>query len=212
MSESESADFAAFREWFCATRGVGRRTAITAVSQVRRVLAECAPVTEASLRDWWDRHPTHLRTPVASNWRRYVEWWASQGVPGMPQFPARPTPRASDVPDEVKIALGALQVSGVPPTTLHAMVWRPLERGSALHNALAAGSPQIATGELTALRTEAGIVTVSTAHLTPILAWGHGGSPVLDAPLVPEAPGSKEAMSVTRLRRMARRGRQLADK
>ena len=210
MPETETADFIAFRDWFCATRGVGRRTAITAVSQVRRVLSECAPVTEASLRAWWDSHPTHLRTPVASNWQRYVEWWASQGVPGMPTFPRRPTPRASAIPDEVKVALGALQTNGVPPTALHGMTWRPLEAGSALHAAMTGALPGLSTGELTALRTDTGIVTVLTDHLTPILAWAHEGTPAVDAPLVPEAPGSESPMSVTRLRRMARRGRQLS--
>ena len=206
------ADLTEFREWLETTRGLGRRTTFTAVSQVRRVLRDCAPeVSEASLRAWHDARPSHLRTPVVSNWRRYREWWATKGVEGLPDFPRRPgaAPIRAPIPDDVAVALGALQTAGIPPTTLHTIVWRPLEPGSALYTALAGSLPALATGEVTALQAATGIVTPATATIAPLLAWGHDGNPKLDAPLVPTEPGGDAPMPVTRLRRLARRGRQI---
>ena len=97
-------DLTEFRLWLETTRGLGRRTTFTAVSQVRRVLRDCGPqVSEASLRAWHDERPSHLRTPVVSNWRRYREWWATKGIPGIPDFPRRPgaAPQRAPIPDTV---------------------------------------------------------------------------------------------------------------
>ena len=205
-------DLTEFRLWLETTRGLGRRTTFTAVSQVRRVLRDCGPqVSEASLRAWHDERPSHLRTPVVSNWRRYREWWATKGIPGIPDFPKRPgaAPQRAPIPDTVCVALGALQTAGVGPTAIQGIVWRPLEAGSPLHAALLASTPGLATGEITALHTSTGIATVATTALVPLLAWGHDGTPKLDAPLVPTEPGGDAPMPVTRLRRLARRGRQI---
>ena len=205
-------DLTEFRLWLEETRGLGRRTTFTAVSQVRRVLRDCAPeASAASLRAWHDARPSHLRTPVVSNWRRYREWWATKGVHSIPDFPRRPgaAPQRAPIPDAVCVALGALQTAGIAPTTVNGITWRPLEPGSALHTALAGSLPALTTGEVTALQTLTGIVTPATTTIAPLLAWGHDGTPKLDAPLVPTVPGGDTPMPVTRLRRLARRGRQI---
>ena len=208
--QNPSADFAAFRDWLVATRGVGRRTAYTAVSQVRRVLRECGPQTsEASLGVWYRALEPHHRSPIASNWSRWIEWWATEGVVGLPDFPRRPgsAQQGAKLPTSVLRALCHLQASGIPPSAIHRIRWRPLPVDGPLYAALCTSMPSLLDGSLTALQTESGVVTLPTDAVTALCAWGHGGAPAPEAPLVPEAPGAGAPMTITRLRRMARKGR-----
>lgn len=210
---TDDVDFAAFREWMQDTRGVGRRTSFTAVSQVRRILADCDPVTPESLKRWWNETPQHKRTPVVSNWRRYVEWWAAQGIPGVPDFPRRASAAGNGrVPDDVAVALGSIQRAGVPPTVLVEARWRPLAEDSPLWAAMVStGTPGLSDGSVRVLRTDTGLLTLSTRDVASLLAWGHDGEPADGAPLVPASPGSTDPMPVTRMRRLARRGRQIIE-
>ena len=208
-------DWRAFREWLISERGVSRRTATTAASQVRRVLRDAveveedgtARVTRASLRRWHDAQESHKRTPIVSNWRRYREWWASKGVEGLPDFPRRVALRDGEVPGEVAGALASLTASGVSLPVLSTLRWSPLDDGDALLAALAVTTPGLLDGSLVALRATTGIVLLPMVHVRPILCWAHAGAPELEAPLLPTAPGSSEAMPLTRLRRLARRGK-----
>jgi len=211
-------DWKAFREWLVSERGVGRRTASTAASQVRRVLRDAVEVgedgdgrvTRASLLRWYEAQDAHKRTPIASNWRRYREWWASRGVTGIPDFPRRSAGEDTRIPGEVAEALAALQASGVSMPVLSKLRWSPVARDGSLWSALAATTPGLLDGSLVALHSDTGIALLPVALLRPIFRWGHAGQPEPGAPLVPEAPGAPadhDGMPLTRMRRLARRGR-----
>jgi len=202
-------DFTAFRLWLMDVRGVSRRTSYTAVSQVRLVLRSCGPVvTTSSLADWHAEQDGHQRTPIVSNWRRYREWWESQGVSGLPDFPRRrPASGSEPVPAALGAALSLLRSAGVSMPVISSLRWDPLESG-VLYDALRATTPGLASGEVQAMRTPtAGIVLIPTLPLDALISWGHNGSPLVGAPLVPREPGSSEPMTLTRLRRLARRSR-----
>lgn len=211
---NDAPDWRAFRTWLIDERGVSRRTATTAASQVRRVLRDAvetsdgeARVTRASLLRWHDAQESHKRTPIVSNWRRYREWWASQGVEGLPDFPRRTAVRDGEIPLEVAKALAALQGMGVSFPVLSVLRWCPLPADDTLRNALAATTPGLQDGSMVALLADSGIVILPTVHIQPVLAWGHAGAPERDAPVVPASPGNAEPMPLTRMRRLARRGR-----
>ena len=208
-------DWTAFRKWLVEERGVSRRTASTAASQVRRVLRDAAEVgedgdgrvTRASLLRWYEAQEAHKRTPIVSNWRRYREWWASRGVTGLPDFPRRVAVRDGEVPTDVAVALSSLQGVGVSLPVLSTLRWSPLDDGDALLAALAVTTPGLLDGSMIALRAETGIVLLPMVYLRPILRWAHAGAPEPGAPLVPVAPDSEDPMPLTRMRRLARRGR-----
>ena len=211
---NDDPDWRAFCEWLVDQRGVSRRTATTAASQVRRVLRDAVEtsdgntrVTRASLLRWHDGQESHKRTPIVSNWRRYREWWASQGVEGLPDFPRRTAVRDGEIPLEVAKALAALQDVGVSFPVLSSLRWCPLPVNDTLREALAATTPGLRDGSMTALLADSGIVILPMTYLQPVLAWGHAGAPEQDAPVVPASPGNADPMPLTRMRRLARRGR-----
>ena len=208
-SPPDEPDFAAFRAWL-ERRGCSHRTATTTASQVRRVLREAGPVvSRTNLLLWHEAQEPQIRTPITSSWRRYREWWESQGVSGLPDFPRRSAPKTG-VPPEVVAAIHDLQAAGVALPAMASLRWSPLDPDSALHSALVATAPGLATGSLQALLSETGIVLLPAAPLRTVLEWGHPhgqpGQPAPGAPVLPSAPGEAQPMPLTRLRRIMRKG------
>jgi len=213
-ADTDGVDWPAFRDWLLEVRGVGRRTASTVASQVRRVLRDASEsadggeprVTRESLLRWHASKPDHQRTPVVSAWRRYRDWWESKGVSGLPDFPRR-QPRSAGTPTTVVAALVALADAGISVPEIQGMRWDPVEEGDPLYTALVTSSPRLRSGELRALRGASGITLAPRTAIQAIIVWAHAGVPEKGAPVVPVEPGSVDAMPVTRIRRLIRNHR-----
>ncbi len=186
-----------FRAWLMA-RDLGKGTARTYATQVRRLVREVADQTPESLCAWIAALPAHHRTPYRSAWRAYRDFMQEQYSFVLPDFAV-----SEGLPEPVLEALVAVKNSGTTATAMERLT-TTLDTGPR-HAALARINKDLAEGLLVAV-----CDAQNNLHLIPeaayeiLLDWGAQDA---EAPgwLIPSAPGASTPMPAMKLTRAINR-------